>query len=68
MIEILKDSWLENHKYAQELNQVLGADHPKAQKQWEETNKIAMEIKSINDYETKQRAEDNKGETGSINL
>ena len=39
-LEILRASHQENRKFAKEITEILGVNHPKAKKQWAETNKI----------------------------
>lgn len=46
--EILRGSYLENFKWAKELSELLGNEHPKTRKQWENTNQIASKLQELN--------------------
>jgi len=50
--EILMGNLIENTAWAKQLNDMLGADHPKAQKQWQVLNEIKNELSKLKQHDS----------------
>jgi len=57
-LEILRASHKENWKFAKEITEILGVDHPKAKNQWKETDNILHNKKTLENVQKNRICDD----------